>query len=162
MESAKLNDWMQVVGIFAVVASLIFVGMEMQQSQKIALSAAYQARSDSSMSLRMAPFESETLQSAMAKTYIQEMSIDQLTPEERIVLRGRWNTQLVYLENVHYQYANGFISEEHWQTNRAELTGMLRRAPEWRRAMVENCAINRASFCAEIRAASERIELGKE
>ena len=43
MESAKLNDWMQVVGVFAVVASLVFVGMEMRQSQKIALSAAYQA-----------------------------------------------------------------------------------------------------------------------
>jgi hypothetical protein len=94
MESAKLNDWMQVVGIFAVVASLVFVGMEMRQSQKIALSAAYQARSDSSMNFRMAPFESETLQSAMAKTYIQEMSIDQLTPEELIVLRGRGKIQL--------------------------------------------------------------------
>ena len=103
MESAKLNDWMQVVGIFAVVASLVFVGMEMRQSQKIALSAAYQARSDSSMNLRIATFESQTLQSAMAKTIIQKMSIDQLAPEELIVLRGRWHAQLVYLENVHYQ-----------------------------------------------------------
>ena len=90
------------------------------------------------------------------------MSIDQLAPEELIVLCGRWHAQLVYLENVRYQYENGFISEEHWQTNRAELTGMLMRTPEWRRAMVENCDINRVSFCAEIRAASERIELGKE
>jgi hypothetical protein len=28
MDSAKLNDWLQVVGMFAVVASLIFVGMQ--------------------------------------------------------------------------------------------------------------------------------------
>jgi len=36
MDSAKLNDWMQVVGIFAVVASLIFVGLQMRQDQLIA------------------------------------------------------------------------------------------------------------------------------
>jgi hypothetical protein len=33
MESAKINDWLQVVGIFAVVASLIYVGLQMKQSQ---------------------------------------------------------------------------------------------------------------------------------
>ena len=158
MDSAKLNDWMQVVGIFALVASLIFVGLEMQQSQRIALSAAYQARADSSMNLRMAPLESETLQSAMAKVNIQGISLDQLTPEERIVLRGRWNTQMVYLENMHYQYLSGFITEEHWQTNRAELTGMLSRIPEWRRSVLENCNSFRDSFCAEIKAAVERIK----
>jgi len=38
MDSAKLNDWMQVIGIFAVVASLIFVGLQMKQAQDIALS----------------------------------------------------------------------------------------------------------------------------
>ena len=157
MDPAKLNDWMQVVGIFAVVASLIFVGLEMRQSQKIALSAAYQARADSSMNLRMAPLESETLQSAMAKVLIHDKNLDQLTPEEYIALRGRWNAQLTYLENMHYQYVSGFITEEHWQTNRAELAGMLRMIPEWRRNMLKNCSVFRDSFCAEIRTAAERI-----
>ena len=158
MDSAKLNDWMQVVGIFALVASLIFVGLEMRQSQKIALSAAYQARSDSSMNLRMAALESETLQSAVAKAYYQGMSLDQLTPEEVVVLRGRWNAQMAYLENMHYQYVNGFISEEHWQTVRAELTGALSRIPEWRHSMLDNCSTFRDSFCTEIKAAAERIK----
>jgi hypothetical protein len=43
MESARLNGWMQVTGIFAVVGSLIFVGLQMKQTQAIALSDAYQA-----------------------------------------------------------------------------------------------------------------------
>jgi hypothetical protein len=38
MDSAKLNDWMQVFGIFAVVASLIFVGMQMRLDREIGLS----------------------------------------------------------------------------------------------------------------------------
>ncbi len=37
MDSAKINDWMQVIGIFAVVASLVFVGMQMRQDQEIAI-----------------------------------------------------------------------------------------------------------------------------
>ncbi len=36
MDSAKLNDWMQVLGMFAIVASLIFVGLQMKQSRDIA------------------------------------------------------------------------------------------------------------------------------
>ncbi len=35
MDSAKLNDWIQVIGIFALVASLIFVGLQMRQAQRI-------------------------------------------------------------------------------------------------------------------------------
>lgn len=158
MDSAKLNDWLQVIGIFAVVASLIFVGLEMRQSQKIALSAAYQARADSSMTLRMASLESETLQTATAKIYLQGMGLDQLTPEERVVFRSRWNAQMTYLENMHYQYINGFISEEHWETNRSELRSSLSRIPEWRRGILENCENYRDSFCAEIKAAAEATE----
>ncbi len=157
MNTEKLNDWMQVVGIFALVASLIFVGLEMRQSHRIALSAAYQARADSSMTLRMASLDSETLQSAKAKLG-QGMGLDQLTPEEAVVVRDRWNAQLVYLENMHYQYVSGFISEEQWQSNRVELTFMLSSSPEWRHSMVDSCDLFRDSFCAEMRAAVERIE----
>ena len=35
MDSAKLNDWLQVTAIFALVASLIFVGLQMKQTQEI-------------------------------------------------------------------------------------------------------------------------------
>ena len=36
MDTAKLNDWMQVIGIFAVVASLIFVGLQLRQADEVA------------------------------------------------------------------------------------------------------------------------------
>ena len=35
MDSAKLKNWLQVVGIFALVASLLFVGLQMKQTQEI-------------------------------------------------------------------------------------------------------------------------------
>ena len=36
MDSQKLHDWIQIVGIVAVVASLIFVGVELRQEQGLA------------------------------------------------------------------------------------------------------------------------------
>ena len=35
MDSARLNDWLQIVGMLAIVASLLFVGLQIKQSQSI-------------------------------------------------------------------------------------------------------------------------------
>ena len=42
MNSQKLNDWLQVAGMFGIIGTLVFVGVQMNQTQKIALSANYQ------------------------------------------------------------------------------------------------------------------------
>jgi hypothetical protein len=36
MDSNKLNDWLQLVGLFGVIASLVFVGVQVRQTQVIA------------------------------------------------------------------------------------------------------------------------------
>ncbi len=51
MDSAKLNDWLQVVGIFALVASLIFVGMQMRQDRTLASVEAMSSRVEASVGL---------------------------------------------------------------------------------------------------------------
>ena len=51
MDSAKLNDWMQVIGIFAVVLSLIFVGLQMRQEQEIAIVDTYGSVAEAQMNL---------------------------------------------------------------------------------------------------------------
>lgn len=35
MDSAKLRDWIEVIGIFALVASLVFVGLQIKQTEEI-------------------------------------------------------------------------------------------------------------------------------
>ena len=35
MDSAKLNDWIQIIGMLAIVASLMFVGLQVKQSQSV-------------------------------------------------------------------------------------------------------------------------------
>ena len=46
MNSSRLNDWIQVIGMSAIIASLIFVGLQVKQAQDIAIASQYQARSD--------------------------------------------------------------------------------------------------------------------
>ena len=47
LDSAKLNDWLQVIGIFAVLGGLIFVGLQMKRDRQIALSESITLAADS-------------------------------------------------------------------------------------------------------------------
>ena len=44
MKKISLDVWIQLVGMISIVASLIFVGLEMRQSHQFALAAQQQAR----------------------------------------------------------------------------------------------------------------------
>ena len=44
MNSARINDSLQIIGLFGVIASLVFVGLQLKQSHEIALAEIYQAR----------------------------------------------------------------------------------------------------------------------
>ncbi len=48
MDSTKLNDWLQVVGLFGIIGSLIFVGLQMKQDRQIALAEVITSAAESS------------------------------------------------------------------------------------------------------------------
>jgi hypothetical protein len=35
MDSAKLNDWLQIIGMLGIIASLVFVGLQVNQTQRV-------------------------------------------------------------------------------------------------------------------------------
>ena len=110
MDSAKLNDWMQVVGIFALVASLIFVGLQMKQNQEIALAAQYQSRAQTTVDFFIARMESDLV----SEGYLERIG-HEIGPGE---IRHRHNmaqVQWTLMDNNHFQYQQGFITEETWQ-----------------------------------------------
>ena len=43
MNKIELNDWLQILGMVGLIASLIFVGLELRQNQQVARVTAYQA-----------------------------------------------------------------------------------------------------------------------
>lgn len=116
---AKINDWLQVVGMFGLIASLLFVGVQIKQDHQIALSGIYQARSDATVNSSLAAINSPVFLDASAKLYAHRP--DDLTMQEAIAWEYHIGAGLTAIENNHQQYLLGFLGEEHWQRNIEEL-----------------------------------------
>jgi len=130
--TAKISDWLQVAGTFGVIASLIFVGLQMRQTQEIALSSIYQSRSDATVEQSMATTNSPELLSALAKAYSGQT--DQLTMPEAVAFEHYLGATVTMFENNHRQFEAGFLPEDHWQRNLQELKCLLSSPP--RRQMI--------------------------
>ena len=130
MDSAKLNDWMQVVGIFAVVASLIFVGLQMRQDREIALAAQFQQRVETALDLWNGYAESEYDVLRFGNRFIDNADFhgifgDETTPVKLGQAYISSRKTLVVLENHHYQYISGFYDEETWSMFRSQARNYL-------------------------------------
>jgi hypothetical protein len=109
MEPSRLNSWMQVIGIFALVASLLFVGLQMKQTHEIALAGQYQARAETTMNMYMTMQESGV---DMMQTQLVPM--EELAPAERITKTNIAVWGWTKYENHHFQHQAGYLNEETW------------------------------------------------
>jgi hypothetical protein len=115
MNSAKLNDWMQVVGIFALVASLVFVGLQMRQSQEIAIADQFQSRTQTVLSF---------LETQMEVGYVPNVPGWRDRVSNKEILADDIHTRQwlwVNYDNHYFQYQAGFMEESAWQ---AQLNGL--------------------------------------
>ena len=117
MKKVSLDTWIQLLGMIGLLGRLIFVGLEMRQSQIIALGAQQHARTEMAGALWLAGLEGETdIHAAMSKPW-PELSANQKSVREQIQ-RYYW----MLLQNNHYQYELGLINEELW----AQIEGRIR------------------------------------
>ena len=117
MKKVSLDTWIQLLGMVGLLGGLIFVGLEMRQSQIIALGAQQHARTELAGALWLAGLEGETdIHAAMSKPW-PELSDHQKSVREQIQ-RYYW----ILLQNNHYQYELGLINEELW----AQIEGRIR------------------------------------
>ena len=114
MKSSNWKDVAELVGIAAIVASLLFVGLELRQSQAIALSEAYQQRAAIEISNASAIASVPGYLSGLAKLYDGGSSED-LTTVEYIAHEHYLGATLGIWENDFYQYENGFLPDDHWE-----------------------------------------------
>ena len=124
MNSQKLNDWLQVIGLFGVIASLIFVGLQMMQDREIALSVIYQERAAAVTEFYASLATDEVARNAAIKA--GPGGKGKLTPDESaaMVLIAQAAKQLV--DNSHFQYEQGYASEDHWAQIRATIKDQMR------------------------------------
>ena len=78
MDSQKLHDWLQIIGIAAVVASLVFVGLQLKQSDEIALADIFESAAARGV-------EQRALVAANADTWRKACLGEQLTEPEKLI-----------------------------------------------------------------------------
>ena len=127
MDSAKLNDWLQVIGLFGVIASLVFVGMQMKQDREIALSDAYQARTATAIDFQASVVSSPELLDAQLR--VQANGFENVSARDRILYTTHVRMGLNIYENVYFQYMNGFIDDEHWSRTQNQIRQFLLSPP---------------------------------
>ena len=141
MNTAKLNDWIQVVGIFAVVASLIFVGFQMKQAQNIAIASQYQERSATLVEYYVGREQSDIQSRLRGERLIRSWGVppgmdENVSAAEAGSEHFYARAGLVIFENLHFQYISGFYTEASWAGSR----WLLKRAinhPSWK-SVVKN------------------------
>jgi hypothetical protein len=107
----QYRDWLQILGQFGVIASLLFVGLQLKQDHEIAQSVAYQERSHVASEFYWSIATDGVARSAMRK--IQDGETELSTDEAEAAL-WFWRSGKEILQNSYYQYQNGYLDDEHW------------------------------------------------
>jgi len=154
MNTGKLQDWMQVIGLFGVIASLVFVGLQLRQDREIAIAAAYQARTSSSTDALASIANNQVVIRALAKAeygdpqtlvHIEGFAAP-LTAEELMAAQMSINSMATLIDNSYYQYQAGFLPEDHWLAVRSVVKSLISRNPLWRAGLTARPNTRRPEF----------------
>ena len=149
MNRDSLGDWLQILGMLAIVASLVFVGLQLKQAQDIAIASQYQARLDSASGHHTALLESDPALRVIGTGILEDIQAEAGMPAEYKAwaasqpveeLAFRYIGGVIFLkshDNVYFQYQRGFLSEEAWTALRAQLKLGLNDDRSWSRAVYE-------------------------
>ena len=116
MKKISLDVWIQLIGMLGVLGGLIFVGLERQQSQRIAIAGQIQARNQAVMDFDLALLTAEDRVSrqTMSLPFI-EIDPATMTEEQREIRRHALNWQTNSLQNAFQQHELGLLPEDVWQ-----------------------------------------------
>ena len=121
MDIQALGAWGELIGgvsglvaALAVVGSLVFVGLQIKHSTDIARASARQAVTDSVVNYLMRGICDDVLSEAFRKNMAGESIDDPERFQINRFNRVQWRT----LENVFYQYRQGLLDPDEWQSHR--------------------------------------------
>ena len=129
----KFEDWKdtaELIGIVAIVASLVFVGLQLRQSHEIALATQYQARAEATLNLHLAGIEADWLPVRPLRDGISK----EVSARDINVFLWLW----IQYDNHYYQYQAGFLDESSWHAQHQNVRELFsfcdaRFVYEWRK-----------------------------
>jgi hypothetical protein len=146
----------QIVSAAAIVASLVFVGLQIRQSDKLALAQTYQMRSDALQAMLVHAADSQHIGPVIGKLtalgYPEDVgALNRLDEEERARFRLWQIAQQTHWDNMYFQFQHGFLDKESYEDSFK--LRVRRLAPTWRALDLMGV---RRSLLAEIK----RLEQG--
>jgi hypothetical protein len=120
MRKVNLDVWIQLLGMIGIIFSLIFVGLEMRQSQRIALAGQTQERTAMGMANFMGFLESGINLDNVIRSEIENLSVEELGAR-RINAHNQW----YIAENDFVQFQNGLMSAETYEAKKANLIDQM-------------------------------------
>lgn len=116
MNKINRDTWIQLVGMWSVVAGLIFVGVELRQSQRLALAGQQQQRA-----VMTSDWVHSITEQGEDLYYLISADFSQLSDEQKKLARNivwfQWNR----IENDYYQYSLRLLPEEKWNAQLSSL-----------------------------------------
>ena len=114
MKNVKVNfdTWIQLLGMTGVLGGLIFVGLEMRQSQQIALAAQQQARTEIFTGIVNSVNESSEV--SLYQILVKARDNEPLTASEKKITENYALQTIWVFENDFIQYQAGLIDENVW------------------------------------------------
>jgi len=121
---SKYSNLFQIIGVIGLIASLIFVGLELRQSHKIALSAQQQARVDNFLNL----INNQSTANFPTMVFLNE-EIEKMTPFE--IKHHNYVHQLWHIYEADFlRYRLGLMDENIWQSRLQAIKGVYSRNPD--------------------------------
>lgn len=155
MSNVKIRNWLEVIGIFGVIASLIFVGLQMRQSQKIAMSSVNLQRTDTVVQMLSDMATDPTWRSVWHKRISDDF--DSWTADESASYLFFSLAQAYRYQDSYWQYNQGFTTEDRWRIERAALKLSLTESPPFR-ALMEDSYFWTDAFNLEVEKILAEIE----
>lgn len=116
MKRVSLDTWIQLIGMLGVLGGLIFVGLEMQQSQRIALAAQQTARVELFSNMV------NSLTQVKINYQSANMTDGEFDPQRNVTHQLLW-----IFENDYLQYSLGLMDEGIWQSKQRVMLGNFSR-----------------------------------
>ena len=110
----SFDTWVQLLGMLGVLGGLIFVGLEMRQSQIIAIGNQVQARADTQLAILTTPLEGDQrLLSLFSFGSIPNES--DLSEEDRLLFEQLTRIRMASLQASWQQFNLGLLPEDAWR-----------------------------------------------
>ena len=113
MKREVVQDLVQFLGMIGIIGSLIFVGLQMQQTQQIAIAGQVQARAEMRLNRILNGLEGNL--NANRLFNYANFDYEELNEEEKLIARNMHNWIGIMVENNFTHHQMGLFADDYWE-----------------------------------------------